>query len=292
MECIERHCAYGACFKRSQMCDDIPNCWDGTDENWFECFPDENSVFEKLVGDCRNPNFPQFQCKESKECLLESQQCNGVADCSDKSDESHEYCSRILCREDSFVCAYGACIRKSEACNHVVDCHDGSDELGAICKKWHNITSNEKWYVERRQIEHETLIPIPTTETKPQTTGKRCNVTGTALRLRTMYNDPPYMGNGTISHQTTVRLSCTQNHFLMGDDVNACDNGQWKAPWPECVRVCRRHTIINDPSIRASCINDNNIIDCVSDPLVVGSRAIVQCAPGYKSSGTIAQIIL
>ncbi|EDV93370.1 GH19273 [Drosophila grimshawi] len=289
LNCTERRCAYGACFKRSKMCDGILDCWDGTDEHWLDCTPLEDSAYTILRGNCLNEEQEQFECKESKECLPQSQLCDSVAQCRDKSDERKDFCFGTPCPAGSFSCNYGACIPKSALCDHIIDCHDGSDELDAICKKRHNILSNQEWSKEPRQLG---AMPMTTTTTTPhnnQNTGKRCNVTGTALRLRTMYNGLPYMGDGTVSHQTTVRLCCAQNHFLMGDDVNTCDNGQWKAPWSECLRVCRRHTIINDPSIRASCSNDNNIIDCVSDPLVVGSRAIVQCAPGYKSSGTIAQ---
>lgn len=55
--------------------------------------------------------------------------CDGIANCSDASDERSELCSSTVCHSNQFKCYYGACIDREKFCNQLIDCVDGSDEF-------------------------------------------------------------------------------------------------------------------------------------------------------------------
>ncbi|KAL5244356.1 hypothetical protein ACI65C_011766 [Semiaphis heraclei] len=77
-----------------------------------------------------------FSCA-NKECIDSSSICDGIADCSDKSDETQSLCAPLFktCPGSAFRCNYGACISKNAKCNGKNDCVDGSDEQLPECKK-------------------------------------------------------------------------------------------------------------------------------------------------------------
>ncbi|EDW59535.2 modular serine protease [Drosophila virilis] len=295
IKCNEHRCSYGACVKSSKWCDGKKDCWDNTDEYEFDCTNDPSLFDRKIRGKCTEKPYTQFQCKESEECIPHSKMCDGVGDCLDNSDENIEVCVGSICPPGSFRCAYGACISKMAACNHRIDCLDGSDELSVICNEMSNKTSTEDWYIPSWEISTTDKSPLPTSVStstvQPPEFKKSCTVIGAQLRLRTLYNGMPYFNGGTVSHQTTVRLSCSQTYVLQGSDVNTCDNGEWKAPWAECVNACDRNSLINDPSTQAACSSNNNTIDCATDPLVASTRAIIHCAKGYTSTISHEELI-
>ncbi|XP_050054368.1 modular serine protease-like [Aphis gossypii] len=75
-----------------------------------------------------------FSC-ENGECIDSLLICDGLADCSDKSDETQNVCTSMLktCPSSAFLCKYGACIDRSAKCNGKIDCVDGSDEFLYEC---------------------------------------------------------------------------------------------------------------------------------------------------------------
>ncbi|CAI6362231.1 unnamed protein product [Macrosiphum euphorbiae] len=77
-----------------------------------------------------------FRCA-NKECVDPASICDGVADCSDKSDETQSLCAPFFktCPGSAFRCNYGACVSKNSKCNGMYDCVDGSDEKLPECNK-------------------------------------------------------------------------------------------------------------------------------------------------------------
>ncbi|GLV43968.1 modular serine protease [Carabus blaptoides fortunei] len=69
-----------------------------------------------------------FRCTNGQ-CISQHSQCDGSADCSDKSDEDLK-CLELSksCPKFAFRCAYGACVDGDARCNGVQDCADSSDE--------------------------------------------------------------------------------------------------------------------------------------------------------------------
>ena len=91
------------------------------------------------------PSFPadlvcepnQFKCPgeggvSRRPCLWEWDRCDGIADCSDGSDEA--FCQELNCY-GNFQCGDGRCVSLAKACNGIPDCGDGSDELQ--CESFH-----------------------------------------------------------------------------------------------------------------------------------------------------------
>lgn len=74
----------------------------------------------------------QWQCLDGG-CIDITQQCDGPADCADRSDETAALCFGTSCPAWSFSCAYGACVSGDKRCNGKADCADGSDELPSMC---------------------------------------------------------------------------------------------------------------------------------------------------------------
>lgn len=136
-------------------------------------------------------------------------------------------------------------------------------------------------------------MPEKTAAPQLQSEEKNCIVPtdDKALRLSIIFYGKPYTKGDDVSHQTTVRFSCSPNHVFRGNDINYCDNGKWKSPWPKCVKVCNRNTIVNDPKITAICRYQEKVVDCASDPIVVSTVAEVSCAPGYVPYGNVTKAV-
>ncbi|XP_060648037.1 modular serine protease-like isoform X1 [Drosophila nasuta] len=287
MNCTANKCSYGGCYSDEQYCNGHRDCWDGTDEFKFNC----EKVHNQLMGDCNKEVYAEFQCQRSKECIRYTQLCDGTENCRDGSDESNELCVGKQCGKESFRCSYGACIARTAACDHNIDCRDSSDELAPICNKWNKKPLEIEWSIIRWQITNASVpnrpeIEILTTKT-PDLLGNEesCSVpsSNNVIYLTSMYNAMPYINGNPVPHGMSVRLSCDKGYGLIGDDVNTCDKGKWRASWAECIKTCERHIIINDPSIEATCSFDGQVKDCAKDPLYVNTEVESNCATGYKN---------
>lgn len=80
-----------------------------------------------------------FRCTNGF-CIDSSLICDGNADCSDRSDETHNLCNKLFstCPGLSFRCKYGACVAKDLKCDGKNDCVDGSDEDVVECRGGNN----------------------------------------------------------------------------------------------------------------------------------------------------------
>ncbi|XP_070527636.1 basement membrane-specific heparan sulfate proteoglycan core protein isoform X6 [Cardiocondyla obscurior] len=104
----EMRCDDGSCVLLRRKCDNIPDCFDGTDERGCGiCTPAE------------------WKCA-SGECLPESQRCDGVMQCSDGSDEDR---CVTKCPAGWFRCNDGLCLDIKRRCDGRPHCSDGSDEI-------------------------------------------------------------------------------------------------------------------------------------------------------------------
>uniref|UniRef100_A0A182QPA6 Basement membrane-specific heparan sulfate proteoglycan core protein n=1 Tax=Anopheles farauti TaxID=69004 RepID=A0A182QPA6_9DIPT len=152
-------CDDGTCIDRRLMCNEVPDCANGEDEDCSEdgsglpgivecdeiheflcqadqlcipkdrvcddrrdCSDGEDERCEDTVRQCTNR---EFQCRVDKRCIPLEKKCNKVFDCDDRTDE--QVCD---CTSTEFQCANGACIPLYLRCDRTFHCNDRSDELG------------------------------------------------------------------------------------------------------------------------------------------------------------------
>merc|ERR1712168_1471281 len=147
-------CNDGLCVTKRWRCDGEPDCVDGSDEVGCDNAEPVSPFFDPVdqpVGRSGNltlsllfkpcDNASEFQCKTNYLCVPNYWLCDGVNDCTDKSDEDPEMCrTRDLsdyCGNDKemFFCndADKKCIPKRWVCDGNNDCPNMFDENERTC---------------------------------------------------------------------------------------------------------------------------------------------------------------
>lgn len=133
---FQKECTNNACSGLNAGCEDIclPHgnsfkceCSQGyLDSDGRRCLSRDKTI------PCEVPT--EFECT-SGECVPYIVTCDGIAHCSDKSDEAVNFCATRKCPEEVyFQCRNLRCIFKGETCNGELNCEDGSDEENCSCK--------------------------------------------------------------------------------------------------------------------------------------------------------------
>jgi len=128
----EFKCDDGLCIPADNICDDISDCMDGSDENREMCSK-------------RPCTEEQFTCLEDKVCIPIRWRCDGNPDCNDGSDEfkcgsegSEDAVVAIECGSQMFDCGVPSnstdrCIALTKVCDGSEECPDGRDESSGNC---------------------------------------------------------------------------------------------------------------------------------------------------------------
>nr|XP_037874357.1 basement membrane-specific heparan sulfate proteoglycan core protein isoform X3 [Bombyx mori] len=102
----EFKCDETRCIRRDEVCNNINDCHDGTDE----------------VDCAKSCGIDDFTCNNGA-CIEGFRRCDGAVDCSEGEDEVN-----CECREDQFRCRSGSCIELRKRCDGYEHCSDRSDE--------------------------------------------------------------------------------------------------------------------------------------------------------------------
>lgn len=134
----------------SGMC--IPSIWECDREN--DCndhyllilngtYNDTGKIVTSDEAHCSYSCLPdQFRC-ENNDCIPSMWECDGHADCFDKSDES-DHCKFRNCSDDMFKCnTTGQCMPKSYVCDGENDCGDAEASDEQKCNNSNTCKSNE-----------------------------------------------------------------------------------------------------------------------------------------------------
>lgn len=268
-------CMYGACVNGNAECNGIQDCVDNSDELSPKC---PSRTLGSPQGVCQEY---QYQCKNGN-CIPSEHVCDGNSTCSDGSDETIERCASIKCPSYAFRCGYGGCVSGKSRCNRREDCLDGSDENYLLC----NYT---------KPLVHATSRPVTGTPSTPINPGG-CRITKLPKNGYVGYLSSPDQHldlNDAIDNYIQVQYSCIDNHIVVGDATNFCDNGNWLHVVPECKPHCSANEIVSVTFVANCFLNINGTeqeVRC-QEPSKPGTIARINCQRGYENVREAQQVI-
>uniref|UniRef100_A0AAF5DGG6 DNA methyltransferase 1-associated protein 1 n=1 Tax=Strongyloides stercoralis TaxID=6248 RepID=A0AAF5DGG6_STRER len=155
-------CKNGACISRSDRCNGVSDCVDGSDEDncgcdddtQYKCASDLNSGLSKCIdknllcdgvrdcpqGDdevnckeCRNPH--AIYCPSTSTCYPSIARCDGISHCPDNSDEMECSCEECSVHPyNMYICSTSKrCFRKESACTPYPICPSPSEDDVNYC---------------------------------------------------------------------------------------------------------------------------------------------------------------
>ncbi|KAK0074855.1 hypothetical protein PV325_007722, partial [Microctonus aethiopoides] len=115
--------------------------WDVTDEDGRRIFSNANDTEDttriSTTNNCRGDD--TVRCSDGSRYICSVQQCDGVPDCDDGTDETG------CCAAGEFSCDVSRCILDKERCDFYDHCEDGSDERGCNYRLKKSIFSLTMW---------------------------------------------------------------------------------------------------------------------------------------------------
>ncbi|XP_076268925.1 serine protease nudel isoform X2 [Rhynchophorus ferrugineus] len=169
MPCQGFRCRLGDCITKNKVCDGIPHCSAGEDENNAHCYekekqchltdscvctsvelkcPSSNKCFSKSSFCDRVNNCGDYEdepdlcsCKNYLKLTSPEKICDGVVHCMDRSDEDPSLCT---CKSTDFRCERSSnkCVSHDMVCDGIKDCPDGEDEATCMSLESTNHITN------------------------------------------------------------------------------------------------------------------------------------------------------
>lgn len=214
------------CIPSAQICDQHPDCNDGSDENPNTCL----SYCDPPMWACGGQGYGY--------CISSDFICDGHTDCLDQSDELN--CGENTPCRGGLKCGDGVCVPLEWKCDGHSDCSDGSDELNCdVCEKTEFKCSNKTCINQELVCNDITDCPSNNDEVHCLKSGDtceggfKCNSTNKCIPNRLICNQVDDCGDG--SDETPGCLpwnSCSDNN---GGCDHVCE------PQPNSTHVCTCH---------------------------------------------------
>ncbi|XP_065204426.1 modular serine protease-like [Planococcus citri] len=197
----------------------------------------------------------KFKCDNGK-YIEKSFLCDGISDCKDNSDETHQHCSNTRCGGQFFQCEYGACINKEYLCDGLKQCNDGSDESVKICNK----TTDDRTDNQRRRSRATNNMCAVPASTPDKTINYRCNGKQSSKCIV----------NGFVQESTVASVVCNPGYSTTDETYleSGCLDKKWLPPIATCTKKCEKLTPIN---VDLLCIRKGIEISCDLNSLLAGT---------------------